>query len=318
MNDKMTTQPQYARQGLLGAGRRGFLRSGFALGVAFVAAFLIRPAIAEQLSLDENRVALLADLHVTSAAKPTYQREGVARCIQDILASRPRPANVLVYGDLAYNQGETNDYRALKKLFAPLEEAGIRWHACLGNHDRRGPFRNVFNAVKPEDSPVPGHLVSVVKTPHADFILLDSCLEGPVRGGIDEAQRTWLAKTLQNQTKPVFIGAHHPIDETELGPLLASNACCRAYLYGHNHAWRPQTMMGVETLCLPSTGHWGDIGYVMVTLTPEQALFTLHQRDYYAPRPAERPEDVKPEWTQRVRKNDGSQWSVSLRQQSGK
>lgn len=69
----------------------------------------------------------------------------------------------------------------------------------------------------------------------------------------------------------------------------------------------------METLCLASTGHWGDIGYVLAKLDAYGAVFTLHQRDYYTPRPAAKPEDAKPEWRQRAQRNDGSQWRVSFK-----
>lgn len=69
----------------------------------------------------------------------------------------------------------------------------------------------------------------------------------------------------------------------------------------------------METLCLPSTGQWGDIGFVLVKLNADEAVFTVHQRDYYVPRPATKHEDIKPEWKQRTDKNNGSQWRVPLR-----
>jgi hypothetical protein len=268
--------------------------------------------VAGEVPVDENLVALFADLHVTEDAGNPHQRAGVARCVRDVLACNPRPANVLFYGDLSFNHGDTNDYRLLKKLVRPLEDAGVRWRACFGNHDRRAAFFSVFPGLAGEPL-VAERLVTVVKTPRADFILLDSCLEGPVNGGIDDAQRAWLQEALSRASKPVFVGAHHPLKETGLAGLLASNAVAAAYLYGHNHTWRPQGEEGVETLCLPSTGHWGDIGYVLVKLDAEGATFTLHQRDYYAPRPPAKPEDAKPEWRARVQKNDGSQWRVMFK-----
>lgn len=274
---------------------------------------LVLPGMADDVPKDENLVALFADLHITADKLPTHQRDGLAQCIQDVLACNPRPANVLFYGDLSFNAGFTNDYRKLKELVKPLEDAGIHWTACLGNHDRREPFLSVFPDSRVEPSPVPGRLVSVVKTPHADFIFLDSCLEGPVNGGIDDAQREWLQKTLAQSKKPVFVGAHHPIKETGVADVIASNSACAGYIYGHNHTWKPELTNGVATLCLPSTGHWGDIGYVLVRLSDKEAVFTLYQRDYYAPRPAAKPEDVKPEWKQRVQKNNGSKWSVVLK-----
>jgi hypothetical protein len=93
---------------------------------------------------------------------------------------------------------------------------------------------------------------------------------------------------------------------------MAACARCRAYIFGHEHTWKQSRVQGVETLCLPSTGHWGDIGYVLVRLSAGEAVFTLRQWDCYAPRPAAKPEEVKPQWKERVKKNDGSQWRVPL------
>mgnify|MGYP001443751371 CR=1 FL=1 len=45
----------------------------------------------------------------------------------------------------------------------------------------------------------------------------------------------------------------------------------------------------------------------------DEAAFTLRQWDYYVPRPATKPENVRPEWRERVKKNDGSQWRLPLR-----
>ena len=263
--------------------------------------------------LDENLVALFADPHSTQKEDWPHQRAGIAQCVRDVLACNPRPANAIFYGDLSFNSGETNDYRLLRELVKPLEDAGVRWSACFGNHDRRASFFSVFPERKSAAPLVPGRMVTVVKTPHADFILLDSCLEGPVNGGIDETQRTWLQQTLAHSSKPVFVGAHHPLGETGVAGLLASNAVYAAYIYGHNHHWKVQYEQGVDALCLPSTGHWGDIGYVLMRLDAEGAVCTLHQRDYYRPRPAARPEDIKPEWKARVARNNGSQWRVSFK-----
>jgi len=268
--------------------------------------------LAAEAPLDPNRVALFADLHITADKYNPHQREGFTTCVRDVLALNPRPANVLFYGDLSFNHGDTNDYRLLKELVKPLEEAGIRWSPCFGNHDRREAFFAVF----PERSggtAVPGRLVTRVETPRADFVLLDSCLEGPVNGGLDEAQRAWLQQTLGTRQKPVFVGAHHPIRETGVSDLLAACPAYAGYLYGHNHRWLYQNEGGIDTLCLPSTGHWGDIGYVVADLTADGATFTLHQRDYYTPRPAAKPEDANPEWAERVKRNDGSVWRASFK-----
>jgi len=269
--------------------------------------------ICADVPLDNNLVALFSDIHVNPDPNVRHQRDGLTRCVREVLACNPRPANVLFYGDLSIDHGETNDYRVLRALVKPLEEAGIAWHVCFGNHDRRAAFFSVFPDRRSAVVAITNRLVSVIPTPHADFILLDSCLEGPVYGAIDDAQREWLRATLASSRKPVFVGAHHPIRETKVADLLVGCGHCAGYIYGHNHVWRPQREQDVETLGLPSTGHWGDIGYVLVSIDADAATFTLHQFDYYAPRPAAKPEDAKPEWQERTRKNDGLQWRVPLR-----
>lgn len=281
--------------------------------LALAAAACASRGRAESVPLDTGLVALFADTHVTPDPARTHQRDGLARCVREVLALNPRPANVLLYGDLSVNLGEPGDYRALKALLEPLEQAGVRWHATFGNHDRREPFFSVFPERRGERPPVPGRLVSTVATPRADFILLDTCLEGPVNGGLDDAQRAWLGETLARAGKPVFVGAHHPLGETAAAALLAACPRCKGYIYGHEHAWKQQRVAGVETLGLPSTGHWGDIGFVLVALGAEEAVFTLRQHDFYAPRPAATPDEVKPQWKARVQKNDGSQWRVPLK-----
>jgi len=70
---------------------------------------------------------------------------------------------VLVYGDLSFDHGDTNDYRLLKELVQTAGGPGVRWHACFGNHDRRGPFFSVFPERKDATPLVPDRLVTVVK-----------------------------------------------------------------------------------------------------------------------------------------------------------
>ena len=66
--------------------------------------------LAADVPLDQNLVALFADLHCTTAENNPHQRAGLSQCVRDVLACNPRPANVLLYGDLAFNHGETNDF----------------------------------------------------------------------------------------------------------------------------------------------------------------------------------------------------------------
>ncbi|MDD3588057.1 MAG: metallophosphoesterase, partial [Thermoguttaceae bacterium] len=234
----------------------------------------------EKVPVDPNLVAIFSDIHCPPAG---YQREMFQVRINDLLALRPRPAHLLIYGDFAYTRGELADYQTLLEMMKPIEAAGIAWDVAFGNHDRRNNFAKVFTARKSAAPEVPDRYISIVDTPRAQFILLDSLIEGKVDGGIDPQQREWLAKKLAAATKPVFVGCHHPLNETKLDSLFLKCDWFAGYIYGHNHYWKPVYENGVPTLCLPSVGHWGDIGFVTLELKEHQAVFQLHQYDFWYP-----------------------------------
>jgi len=256
---------------------------------------------------DPNLVVLLSDLH--TGAKSTYQKPKLMAILDEILAMKPLPANVLIMGDVAYLDGLDADYEVLKPILQRLTNAGIAWSAVLGNHDRREAFWRHFPEHLSAQPLVPGRHVSIVQTPHAQFVLLDTLLTGKVNGELNEDQRVWLSAYLPTQKKPVFVCAHHPLGESKLGGLLATSPMVAAYIYGHHHYWQAKKTEGVNTLCLPSTGHWGDIGYVVVTLKPEGADFALQIRDHFKPKPLPEPQAA---WTKRVEKLRNASWSVTF------
>lgn len=281
--------------------RRAFLTRLGAVATGVVLAPKL--VLAEDVPLDENFVMIFADTHCGPAAD--YQAVAMRRCVTETLAHNPRPANVLIYGDFAYLDGKVEDYKLLVGLVKPLEEAGIKWNVALGNHDRRDAFYEVFPNHR--TNLVEGCKVTVVETPHADFLLLDSLIEGKVNGGLNDAQKQWLNETLKTRTKPVFVGAHHPLKETLASGIMKDKPCAVGYINGHHHRWEEGVVDGVKQLTLPSTGHWGDIGLVALRMTDKESLFKLHMHDYYKPRPAPVP---KPEWKAIVEKKQGLTWRI--------
>lgn len=223
--------------------------------------------------LDENIVAIFSDTHL-------YRPETVQQVVRfnqsvaKILAMNPRPANLLIYGDIAYNEGRVEDYELFRELIKPIEAAGIKWEVAMGNHDRLANYRAVFPERFDRPQPVEGCYINVVPTPHADFILLDSYLKGQVRGAISPEQREWVVETLKKYTdKPVFVGCHHPIRETELADVFKACPKFAAFLHGHSHYYRTPVQEDVQTICFPSVGHWGDMGFVLANLTESEAVF---------------------------------------------
>ena len=229
----------------------------------------------DSVPLDENIVAIFSDTH-TQVPITTHQPQRLIQCVKSVLDMNPRPANLLIYGDVAYLEGRVVEYELFKKIIAPIDKAGIKWEAAMGNHDRLNNFYTVFPERKEKKPLVADRYVHVVKTPRADFILLDSYMEGQVRGEIRPDQRAWLEDQLKayaGTTKSVFVGCHHPIHETGLQDLLTSSPNCAGFIHGHWHRWSTHAVENLPTLCFGSTGHWGDCGYALAHLSEKDALF---------------------------------------------
>ena len=231
-------------------------------------------AAEEPAPLDPNLVAIFSDIHVREP-ESSQQSSRFIKSVAQILATNPRPATLLIYGDVAYDAGKPEDYKIFRRMVEPLEKAGIRWEVAMGNHDRLENYRAVFPE-RFEKAPIlENRHINIVETPRADFILLDSYLKGEVRGEIDPAQREWLGETLKEYVdKPVFVGCHHPLSETLLTETLLACPKFSGYLFGHWHWWTIATRENVPTVCFPSIGHWGDMGFVTLNLTEKNAIFT--------------------------------------------
>jgi hypothetical protein len=256
---------------------------------------------------DENLVVIISDLHTNPSG---YQPARLERTIGDIVAMDPKPRNVIALGDLAYLKGKPEEYALLKEMIAPLEAAGICLTMAMGNHDRRKRFAEAFPE-RAAASLVEDRFVYVVETPRADFIVLDSLQEGPdatkwiTPGALDDAQKAWLKERLSAyQDKPVFVMSHHPLGEIGIKPLLLDCPSCCGYIHGHNHIWNSGWVIRnhrdrdlLRTLCVPSTGHWGDIGYTLLELGETEAVARLQQYEFFFPKPLDEGEPKPAQWS---------------------
>lgn len=249
---------------------------------------------------DPRLTAFISDLHLNGLRDevPTHQYEEQCfrKTVVDILALDPLPANVVCFGDIAYHWGQPEDYVLATELFKPLTDAGIALTLGLGNHDRRDNFLARWPDYGAR-SPVPGRVISKVELPDVDLLLLDTINAKPVEkfkgshpGELDPAQREWLAETLKAATKPVFTCSHHRPNEDKVGlaKLLQNAPACKGHLYGHWHkwnrdflhtGWNPQDVFSI--VCMPSTGHWGDIGFATMRTFPDRVEITNHQNDFF-------------------------------------
>lgn len=305
--------------------RREFIRSISAIGLGCIVDFNSfgksfnkhseRTPRKVSRQIDDNIVVFISDLHSNPSG---YQSDKLRKVVTDILAMNPLPKNVIALGDLAYLTGKTFEYESLKTVLSPLVEAGVSLTLGMGNHDRREEFSSVF----PEQAAksfFKDRLTYVVQTEYADFIILDSLQQGAdstkwiVDGALNDEQISWLAQKLNAYGKPVFVCSHHPIDQIGISSILTKSDSCCGYIYGHKHVWKKDWEKKsyhdrrlVRTLCLPSTGHWGDIGYTVFELGESQAVATLIESEFFFPHPADPGEDIPQQWLNFVEENKGA------------
>ena len=249
---------------------------------------------------DPCLVALVSDMHVNGLKDevPTHCYEEVClrKVVASILALDPLPANVVCFGDIAYHWGQPEDYPLAASILKPLEDAGMRLTLGMGNHDRRDNFLAQWPEYA-KTSPVTGRIVSKVGLPHVDLLMLDTLNALEVEknkksnpGELDNAQREWLAETLKAATKPILTCAHHKPNEgkVDLAKLLLESAACKGHIHGHWHkwgrdiihnGWNPHNLKPM--VGLPSTGHWGDIGFATMRVFPDRVEITNLQNDFF-------------------------------------
>ena len=281
--------------------RRKFLQLGAA---AAVLTCLPRPIRAEEkTAFDDNLIVFLADVHAGAGKKCATARAKLKETVEEILAMRPLPRNVLVFGDVAYTCGLGADYDISRPLFQKLEDAGIIVTVGMGNHDRRSEFAKRWPEAAAR-SLVPGRYVHLVEMPHVDFLMLDSLAGsddrpqddfGPGDGSLSDDQQQFLVNFLSGRTKPVVLCAHHKSSDLvacgrPVSSLLAETDCVAGYIHGHNHRWRrdwtrnkkqktPQRVK--RELCLPSNGMWGDIGYALCKVKPDRIIIEPVLKDFW-------------------------------------
>ncbi len=273
---------------------------------------------------DENLSVLVSDLHV-GGTQPGYEytHGRLTHVVDEILAMSPRPKRVICFGDVALSFGRAADYAVSKPILQRIVDAGIDLHLTMGNHDRRSNFLRQW----PEygKAPlVPGRLTQVVSLGTADLVLLDTLKGtderaeddmGPVDGTIDPAQLAWFEAFVAKAKRPFFVGSHQFRDLHIEGEAPISRAAKSkhfvGWIFGHDHEWCTQTQIAswqeggiFQTQALPSTGLWGDIGYVTMRTTDCGAELEMHQGDFFFGKP--NPPGGRPaSWAARVRDNDG-------------
>lgn len=266
---------------------------------------------------DPNLSVFLSDLHASGEniarpnPQPTYQNPLLEKTVESILAMRPMPARVVVFGDLALWNGWDEDYQVSQSMLKRLVDVGIDLYVTTGNHDVRERMFKYYPKQR-EITPVPDRFVSVIDLGSADLLLLDSLYAKSredgygnfVGGTIDDAQWEWLSQEVKNRPRPFFVGAHHAprdLNGRPMSKMLASTKNFVGWIHGHNHIWASDWFIEnygsrriFRRVSLPSTGWWGDIGFTTMHTGVDRAELKLFQNDFFFPRPL-KPGEPRPE-----------------------
>ncbi|MGH7201906.1 MAG: metallophosphoesterase family protein [Planctomycetaceae bacterium] len=247
--------------------RRRFLAGTLAAGAGWLAG---RPVFAaDERQRDPHRFALLADTHVPSdhatVVRGACMSENLRRVGGELLTLDERPAAVFIDGDCAYLTGESQDYANLVELLQPIREGGLPVHLALGNHDHRERFWQAIPAG--DDKPIETRHLTVIESPRADWILLDSLdVTNKTPGVLGEEQLAWLGGALdKRRDKPAIVVLHHnPDDRPNTGGLTDTAALmnvlrprkqAKAVVFGHTHVWSVREQEGVHLINLPPVAY---------------------------------------------------------------
>ena len=287
--------------------RRQFVKGSLALGgtAMMTPCALAAAADSERVGLDPNRVALLADTHISADLDLVYpgtkwpgspvkggEHESVhiGKCLvksaKSVIALNPRPSHLIVNGDCTFGRGTEAEYKQFLKLVEPIRAAGITIHVTIGNHDNRGNLWKLLPFLKKEHM---GVQAGVIELPHANLVLLDSG-----NGALGDKQLNWLAKQLDERAdKPALILSHYnpynnrgvrPIkgmrDGSSLLKLLAERKHAKAYFYGHTHEWQHDRLDHLHLINQPAVSYYFGKGHahgwVDMKLTKTSADLELH------------------------------------------
>lgn len=246
--------------------RRSFLSGALAAGVGLMAG-----RRSEAAAVDQHRVALLSDTHISGkrgeVARGVNMAVHLEQVAREVVAADSRPAVALVAGDCAFNVGTAEDYAVLVDLLKPIRAADVPIHLALGNHDHRMNFFKGIAAADRMETPVEDRQVALVTMPRANWLVLDSLdVTNKTPGVLGEAQLAWLAKELDARAdKPALVMVHHNPD-TKAAPtgltdtkalfeLLLPRKQVKALFFGHTHDWNVTEKEGMHLINLPPVGY---------------------------------------------------------------
>ncbi len=268
---------------LLPLTRRQFGKRAVAVGGAALITSNASAALnSESAELDQNRVVLLADTHISADPGRSYpgtkwpgspvgddehesvnMAESLAETAKRIIALEPRPVHLILNGDCAFSSGKVAEYKEFLRLVEPVRAAGVTVHVTIGNHDNRDNLWKTMPFLRKDQI---GLQAEVIELEHANLVLLDSGRKGI----LGDKQLNWLANQLDERSdKPALIFGHfnpypnrgvRPIkgmqDGASLLKLLGEREHARAYFYGHTHEWQHDRRGHLSLINQPAVSYY--------------------------------------------------------------
>ena len=211
------------------------------------------------------KVILMSDLHITEPGTHIVGLDPACRfrrCLDHATLHHAEACHLFLMGDLTHH-GRDAEYVILREI---LSAQPFPATLMLGNHDRRGPFAQVF----PEHSEAFQH-------GHQDFgatriLYLDTLDEyAPNKhSGLMCAERlSWLQAQLEVSQEPMIVLAHHHMlasgfdgmDEIKLSnglavaEMIAGSNRCQMVINGHIHRTIFSSFKGVSHAMIKSPCH---------------------------------------------------------------
>lgn len=217
-------------------------------------------------------IAQISDLHVKRPGERAYgvvdTAQALERCIEALNGLQPRPATVVVSGDLV-DSGHPDEYDHLRHLLGRLE---LPLAVLPGNHDARDPMRRAF----PDQRFDAGGdaLNSLVRADGLDLLLLDSHVPGHPHGELGVETLAWLERTLAGGvTRPALLFLHHPpfqagiwhmdrqnlLNADSLAAIVRRHPRVRMIAAGHVHRAVVTQFAGLPATICPAPNHAVDL-----------------------------------------------------------
>lgn len=156
-------------------------------------------------------VLQLSDTHIGSKKNGLNAEINLQRAIKHALSMQIRWDALILTGDLV-ESGSVDDYVLLKDLLQPISTQ-VPVYYCLGNHDSRENFKNVFKVFWDQHvaENEPWLQYSIGLGNQHQLIVMDSLSEGFDQGRLCADRLDWLRATLHEyQDQKIIVAIHHP------------------------------------------------------------------------------------------------------------